>query len=316
MRRNLLFASLAILFTAFCGFWGYRVWERGRSDKAAATSAPDCLLAARIGGESFLPDTSSILAQLDASSRDELDSWTRFLNGDLSADPSGGPARDAWNSDSAFLLLLDEAGSLKLDYPVYAIWKRHRATIPAPVGLSRLSQGLRTLGIRLGESGVLVAADSLFAEVLRLDSADAQALAWKGSFLTVRALKVESPIEKVDLVQRGTREIERAVALDSTDLVVRNIRALNYLSLPGFFQTHERGRRDVEYLLQAWKSGDSLSDHALGSRKAVLDTGTICRMARAARAVLKDVDETPRRWLESNLPGQPCGAATPTAVKE
>ena len=309
MKRRIVYIATAAALAVGCGIWGVKVLQRsraGQGDEAGTATAR--LLAARFGGEPFVGDTQALAKSLAADQRSNLDAWTAFLDGDPSRDPSGGKATEFMKSPSAFATELGAPSKGVVDFAVYRAWLKHRGALLAGKGCTPLSAGLKDLAIRLGDQDLLGAADSLLADVLRLDTTDIEAMAWRGSFLTKRALAVESPIEKVDWVQKGMKGIDLAVSIDSTNLVVRNIRAVNYLSLPSFFQTNERGRRDVEFLLVAWKSRDSLGIHDPKARKAVLDSAGICRMADRIRPLLPSTEAPVRTWLEANLP-RTCAAA-------
>ncbi|HBR09939.1 hypothetical protein LR021_03730 [Candidatus Bipolaricaulota bacterium] len=100
-----------------------------------------------------------------------------------------------------------------------------------------------------GERDAVQKADEMFAEILRIDPGNAEALAWRGSIYTLKARDAWFPITKLVYVYRGIGIMRRAVELAPDDIAVRMVRANTSMALPGFFGQLNTAIRDLEHLL-------------------------------------------------------------------
>ena len=150
---------------------------------------------------------------------------------------------------------------------------------------SLLKIRVRKLAIKLGDDGVLGAADEMLTKILSYDSLDCEAQIWKGSFFTQRALLVNSPIDKTEWVQRGMREMDLASEIDPNNYEVRIVRGLTFLSLPHFFETQEKGKQDIEFLLNDYDSNFGSEDR--------------CKILAQVSAIGVSLNTQMRSWTDS-----------------
>jgi tetratricopeptide (TPR) repeat protein len=84
-----------------------------------------------------------------------------------------------------------------------------------------------------GDEGALDKAFECFNKVLAIDSLNAVALAYRGSLWTYRALDAWWPPSKLGYLRKSGQDLDKAVAMEPYNMMVRLLRGINSLSLPG-----------------------------------------------------------------------------------
>lgn len=124
-------------------------------------------------------------------------------------------------------------------------------------------QALEQLGIyyhNRGGDGDAEAVEKSVAHLERLvqlDSRNLVALAYYGSAVTMQARDAWMPWNKMKYVNLGTGKLDKAVMIDSTNLRVRLVRAINSTNLPAFLNRRPFALRDFTYLLRRIDAGDT-----------------------------------------------------------
>ena len=88
-----------------------------------------------------------------------------------------------------------------------------------------------------------------FDKVLQIDPANAVALAYRGSFWTLRARDAWWPFTKMKDVDKGIDEMDKAVDLAPDNISVRLTRGINSVNLPSMFHRLPVALKDFEYLM-------------------------------------------------------------------
>lgn len=102
----------------------------------------------------------------------------------------------------------------------------------------------KMLGIYFHRIDFVEVSEKIFFDLMLSQKKDVEVLCWYGSTLTKLALFVNSPIEKIEYVNKGIQKIEQAYTLAPNNLTIRLIRSQNYASLPNFFQ-----KTDIAYFM-------------------------------------------------------------------
>lgn len=93
-------------------------------------------------------------------------------------------------------------------------------------------------------------AEKILEKLIELEPQNAQAHCWYGSTITLKARYAKMPFNKMRFVSKGIKEIDKAVAIDSTNISIRMIRANNSLALPAMLNRLDVAVADFEFLLQ------------------------------------------------------------------
>ncbi|MBM4161680.1 MAG: hypothetical protein FJ217_11365 [Ignavibacteria bacterium] len=89
-----------------------------------------------------------------------------------------------------------------------------------------------------------------FDKLVALDSANAVAVVYRGSFWTMRARDAWWPPTKLKYMRQGGKEMDQAVEMAPDNIMVRLIRGINSLSLPSLFGRLETALEDFIVLLR------------------------------------------------------------------
>jgi tetratricopeptide (TPR) repeat protein len=84
-----------------------------------------------------------------------------------------------------------------------------------------------------GDDGMVEKAFECFNRVLEIDSSNAVALAYRGSLWTYRALDAWWPPSKLNYVRKSGEDLDKAIGMEPYNMMVRLLRGINSLSLPG-----------------------------------------------------------------------------------
>lgn len=84
-----------------------------------------------------------------------------------------------------------------------------------------------------GDKGAVDKGFRCFDRALALDSANVVASVYRGSLWTLRARDAWWPPTKLNYLKQGSEEMDKAVELDPMNVMVRLIRGMNSLTLPG-----------------------------------------------------------------------------------
>ena len=144
-----------------------------------------------------------------------------------------------------------------------------------------------------GDRAALERADEAVDEVLASGGDHAEALAIRGSLLTMRAKLTRSFPRRLYYSLRAIRVMNRAVDADPDDPAARAIRGFTSLVLPGFLRRLKVAAEDFDYLIRRYQEDPSvLPDEMMP--KIYLNLGiAYAKEGRrgAARKALADVTE-------------------------
>lgn len=99
--------------------------------------------------------------------------------------------------------------------------------------LMELGRLYHDLGVG-GDEKAVARAFELFDHAVKLDSSNAVALAYRGSVWTLRARDSWWPPNKLSYLRNGGEDLDGAVSMEPGNIMVRMIRGVNGLGLPGF----------------------------------------------------------------------------------
>jgi tetratricopeptide (TPR) repeat protein len=117
--------------------------------------------------------------------------------------------------------------------------------------------------MRGDELGYERAGDAV-ARLLRLDKENVEALAIRGSLLTIRVRRTRGLLKRMWYAFKAARVLDRAVKLDPENLSARTIRAFTALVMPGFLRRLGRAIGDFEFLVRKKEAEpDSLPDEMM-----------------------------------------------------
>lgn len=101
-----------------------------------------------------------------------------------------------------------------------------------------------------GDERAVDRAFEIFERALALDSSNAVALAYRGSLWTLRARDSWWPPNKLSYMKRGGDDLDAAVSMDPTNIMVRLIRGIAGLGLPDFLGKLPKALEDFILILR------------------------------------------------------------------
>lgn len=124
-------------------------------------------------------------------------------------------------------------------------------------------QALQQLGIYYhnrggdGDKEAVEKSVGYLEHLAQLDSRNLIAMAYYGSAVTMQARDAWMPWNKMKYVSLGTGKLDKAVMIDSTNLRVRLVRAVNSTNLPAFLNRRMFALRDFAYLIARMNAGET-----------------------------------------------------------
>lgn len=109
-----------------------------------------------------------------------------------------------------------------------------------------------------GDESALAKADEALDRILAEDKNHAEALAIRGSLLTIRAKVTRSFMRRLYYSYKAIRTLNRAVEADPSDPAARTIRGFTSLVLPGFLRRLKVAAEDFEYLIRRHQEDPSV----------------------------------------------------------
>ena len=101
-----------------------------------------------------------------------------------------------------------------------------------------------------GDEEAVDKAFGLFERALMLDSSNVVALAYRGRLWTMRALDSWWPPNKLSYFKKGGDDLDAAVSMDPTNIMVRLLRGINGLGLPDFLGKLPKALEDFILILR------------------------------------------------------------------
>jgi tetratricopeptide (TPR) repeat protein len=144
-----------------------------------------------------------------------------------------------------------------------------------------------------GDKVALERAGEAADEVLASEGDNAEALAIRGSLLTMRAKLTRSFPKRLYYSYKAIRALNRAVEADPDDPTARTIRGFTSLVLPGFLRRLKVAAEDFDYLIRRYQEDPSILPDEM-MPKIYLNLGiAYAKEGRrdAARKALADVTE-------------------------
>ncbi len=105
-----------------------------------------------------------------------------------------------------------------------------------------------------GDADAVEEAESFLELLLEIQPDNAEARSLYGSILTMRARDAWFPLFKANYVNRGLKEMDRAVELSPDDINIRMIRGNTSMALPSMFNRIDTAIEDFGYLKQRKES--------------------------------------------------------------
>lgn len=130
----------------------------------------------------------------------------------------------------------------------------HGASLPDALLTARENHRLAMQG----DESALVRADEALDRILAQDKNHAEALAIRGSLLTIKAKLTRSFFKRLYYSYKAIRTLNRAVEADPSDPAARTIRGFTSLVLPGFLRRLKVAAEDFEYLIRKHQEDPSL----------------------------------------------------------
>lgn|GEM_PF-3380876 len=109
-----------------------------------------------------------------------------------------------------------------------------------------------------GDRDAIKKADSAVDLILAAEGDHAEALAIRGSLLTLKAKLTRSFPRRIYYSWRAIRALNRAIEADPDDPAARTIRGFTSLVLPGFLRRLKVAAEDFEYLIRRYQEDPSL----------------------------------------------------------
>jgi tetratricopeptide (TPR) repeat protein len=109
-----------------------------------------------------------------------------------------------------------------------------------------------------GDESALTRADEALDRILAEDKSHAEALAIRGSLLTIKAKLTRSFPKRLYYSYKAVRVLNRAVEADPGDAAARTIRGFTSLVLPGFLRRLKVAAEDFEYLIRRYQEDPSV----------------------------------------------------------
>jgi tetratricopeptide (TPR) repeat protein len=100
-----------------------------------------------------------------------------------------------------------------------------------------------------GNEGAVDKGFACYDKILQIDPSNAVALAYRGSFWTLRARDAWWPFTKAKDVDKGVDDMDKAADLAPTDVTVRIVRGINSVQLPSMFRRLPTALKDFEFLM-------------------------------------------------------------------
>lgn len=126
---------------------------------------------------------------------------------------------------------------------------RLKATPDDESVLMELGRLYHDLGVA-GDEKAVARAFELFDRAVKLDSTNAVALAYRGSIWTLRARDSWWPPNKLSYLRNGGEDLDGAVSMEPSNIMVRMIRGINSLGLPGFLGRLPKALEDFIVILK------------------------------------------------------------------
>ncbi len=101
-----------------------------------------------------------------------------------------------------------------------------------------------------GDDDAVDRAFEIFERALLLDSSNVVALAYRGSLWTLRARDSWWPPNKLSYMQKGGEDLDGAVSMEPGNIMVRFMRGINGLGLPGFLGKLPKALEDFIVILR------------------------------------------------------------------
>lgn len=111
--------------------------------------------------------------------------------------------------------------------------------------------------------------EKLLKQATQAEPKDAEALAWLGSIVTMKALFETDPGKQTFFVKLGTRSMDSAVTQAPENLVVRLVRANNSMELPPFLKRTRFAVEDFERYLALCQSAQCPAAEVSHARTAL-----------------------------------------------
>jgi len=102
-----------------------------------------------------------------------------------------------------------------------------------------------------GDKNAIKKCDEILNRLIDTEPNDNLALAYLGNILTMRGDSEKLPNKKLKYVKEGIEKIDKAVALEPANLMIRLVRAMNSLMLPSFFGRLKYSREDFSCILNS-----------------------------------------------------------------
>lgn len=86
-------------------------------------------------------------------------------------------------------------------------------------------------------------------KALEIQSTNSVALAYRGSLWTIRGREASDPFDKMNFVEKGIDEMDRAVEMTPDNVTARLVRGVNSVKLPSLFNRLAIAIKDFSFLL-------------------------------------------------------------------
>lgn len=149
-----------------------------------------------------------------------------------------------------------------------------------------------------GDKEAVKKAEKVLKKLIDLEPKDAEAYCWYGSVLTLKGKYAWFPLNKMKYVNKGIKEMDKAIELAPDNVTVRMIRANNSLSLPDMFHRTDIAITDFEHLISMKEKNpgsfeeDLLAEILLNMGKAYKKKGDLLKARENWQKVIETAPES------------------------
>jgi tetratricopeptide (TPR) repeat protein len=149
-------------------------------------------------------------------------------------------------------LPLSELYGLREERALRQLIEQEQQDSASPERVKRLGIAWHNLAV-LEQSGAANKAFALLSKLYETTPKDNEVLAYLGSAKIMVARDSWNFLSKISEVNKGIALLDKAVANEKDNVVIRIVRVNNSLALPGFLSREKKAKQDLNYLVELFK---------------------------------------------------------------